>query len=101
MDGQVHEIRIEGKVATSHGISHKEFKRLAEKALIALPGEFQRYLENVAVVIEDEPPDYMPEVMGLYEVSPWWNAQWTITSCPIASLFIKGQLNAPVLHMLR
>ena len=43
-------------------LSHKEFERLAEKALVALPEEFQHYLENVAVVIEDEPPDDMPRL---------------------------------------
>jgi len=32
-----------------------------------LQEEFQRYLENVAVVIEDKPPDNMPDIMWLYE----------------------------------
>ncbi len=50
--------------------SHEEFKRLIEKALATLPEEFQSYLENVAVVIEDEPPDDMPDVIGLYEGVP-------------------------------
>jgi len=31
-----------------------------------LPEKFQSYLENVVVIIEDEPPDDMPDVMGLY-----------------------------------
>lgn len=48
----------------------EEFERLVEKALISLPEEFQDYLENVAIVIEDEPPDDMPDLMGLYEGVP-------------------------------
>jgi predicted Zn-dependent protease with MMP-like domain len=50
--------------------SREEFERLVEKALVTLPEEFQGYLENVVVVIIDEPPDDMPEVMGLYEGVP-------------------------------
>ena len=55
---------------------HEGFERLVEKALSTLPEEFQSYLENVVVVIEDEPPDDMPNVMGLYEDVPLWNAHW-------------------------
>ena len=82
-------------------LSHEEFERLVEKALAALPKEFQSYLENVAVVIEDEPPDDMPDVLGLYEGVPLVEAQWMTLSCPIASLFIRGRLNAPAALMPR
>jgi len=51
-------------------LSRKEFERLVEKAMVALPKEFQGYLENVAIIIEDEPPDDMPDVMGIYEGVP-------------------------------
>ena len=51
-------------------LSREGFERLVKRSLIALPEEFQGYLENVAVVIADEPPDDMPEVMGLYEGVP-------------------------------
>ena len=57
-------------------LSHEGFERLVEKALATLPEVFQSYLENVVVVIEDEPPDDMPNVMGLYEDVPLWNAHW-------------------------
>jgi len=40
------------------------------RALATLPEEFQMRLENVAVVIEDEPPEDMPDTMGLYEGVP-------------------------------
>jgi len=42
------------------GLSYKEFERLVEKTMANLPEEFQSYLENVAVIVEDEPPDDMP-----------------------------------------
>jgi predicted Zn-dependent protease with MMP-like domain len=51
-------------------LSHEGFEHLVKKSLAALPEEFQGYLENVVVIIEDEPPDDMPDVMGLYEGVP-------------------------------
>ena len=35
-----------------------------------MPEEFQGRLENVVVVIEQEPPEDMPDTMGLYEGIP-------------------------------
>ncbi len=51
-------------------LSRRRFERLVTRALISLPEEFQSRLENVAVIIEDEPPEDMPETMGLYEGTP-------------------------------
>jgi predicted Zn-dependent protease with MMP-like domain len=51
-------------------LSRQRFKRLVKRALAALPVEFQSRLENVAVIIEDEPPGDMPDTLGLYEGVP-------------------------------
>ena len=51
-------------------LSHKEFENLVAKALAGIPEKFRDFLENVAVMIEDEPPEDMPDVMGLYEGVP-------------------------------
>ena len=48
-------------------LSRPRFERLVRKVLAMLPEEFQAKLENVVVVIEEEPPEDMPDVMGLYE----------------------------------
>ena len=48
-------------------LSLRSFERLVKKALESLPDEFHRYLENVVVVIGEEPPDDMPDLLGLYE----------------------------------
>ncbi|MFC1964002.1 metallopeptidase family protein [Chloroflexota bacterium] len=48
-------------------LSRHRFVRLVSKVLAMLPEEFQAKLENVAVVIEEEPPEDMPDVMGIYE----------------------------------
>ena len=51
-------------------LSNKEFESLVAKALASVPEEFRDLLENVTVMIEDEPPEDMPDVMGLYEGVP-------------------------------
>ena len=51
-------------------LSRQRFEYLVKKALATLPKDFQSFLENVAVLIEDEPPDDMPDTMGLYEGVP-------------------------------
>ena len=42
-----------------------EFERLVGEALDGIPAEFARYLENVVVVIEDEPPPALLHGLGL------------------------------------
>jgi predicted Zn-dependent protease with MMP-like domain len=73
-------------------LSHKEFERLVEKALVALPEEFQCYLENVAVVIVDEPPDDMPDAMGLYEGVPLVERSVDDTILPDCITLYKGPI---------
>ncbi|MFC1956261.1 metallopeptidase family protein [Chloroflexota bacterium] len=51
-------------------LSHKEFESLVAKALASIPEKFRDLLENVAMMIENEPPEDMPDVMGLYEGVP-------------------------------
>ena len=51
-------------------LSRQRFESLVRRALAALPEEFRSRLENVAVLIEDEPPEDMPDTLGLYEGVP-------------------------------
>jgi predicted Zn-dependent protease with MMP-like domain len=51
-------------------LSRRRFERLVAKALASLPDEFKSRLENVVVLIEDEPPEDMPDTLGLYEGVP-------------------------------
>ena len=41
------------------------FERLVAEALDEIPPEFGRYIENVAIVIEDEPPRGLLQRLGL------------------------------------
>lgn len=60
-------------------VAHARFETLVERALVGLPAEVRRLLENVAVVIEDEPtPEQLRQsglerdesLYGLYEGTP-------------------------------
>ena len=42
-----------------------EFETLVAEALDEIPPEFARYLENIEVVVEDEPADDLLRAMGL------------------------------------
>ena len=57
-------------MARTIGLSRRRFERLVAKALVGLPEEFQSRLENVAIIVEDEPPEEMPDTLGLYEGVP-------------------------------
>ncbi len=49
-------------------MSPREFDRLVEQALKAIPARFRRRLRNVAIVVEKEPP--RPGLLGLYQGRP-------------------------------
>lgn len=53
----------------------RRFERLVAAALDQLPAEFRRRLENVAVVVEDWPPEQAGEeeaaLLGLYQGTPY------------------------------
>jgi len=73
-------------------LSHEGVERLVEKALATLLEEFQSYLENVVVIIEDEPPDDMPDVMGLYEGVPLVERSMDDTILPDCITLYKGPI---------
>jgi predicted Zn-dependent protease with MMP-like domain len=50
--------------------SRKRFERLVAEAIDSLPAWILERLENVDVVIEEEPPDDDPDLLGLYEGIP-------------------------------
>jgi predicted Zn-dependent protease with MMP-like domain len=60
------------------GPQHAQFEALVEAALDQLPPDVQRLLENVAIVIEDEPVEGAEDLYGLYEGVPAteWGADW-------------------------
>lgn len=76
-----------GRAPTEQPATHERFERLVERALDGLPPDARRLLENVAIVIEDEPaPEQLDSndlhdrdtLYGLYEGTPAveYGADW-------------------------
>lgn len=51
-------------------VSRDEFEALVEKAVAGLPEEFRRLLDNVAVMVEEEPSDEDLEEVGIDPADP-------------------------------
>lgn len=49
-------------------MSPREFDKLVEKIVLAMPIRFRKRLKNVAFLVEPEPPT--PNLLGLYEGHP-------------------------------
>jgi predicted Zn-dependent protease with MMP-like domain len=50
-------------------VDEVDFERSVEEAIDSLPQELDRYMSNVAIVIEEEPPPGLP-ALGLYQGFP-------------------------------
>lgn len=51
-----------------HRMTDSEFESAVEEALGCIPERFLDALENVAVVVEDEPNDYHLETLSLIHI---------------------------------
>src|SRR3990170_2297739 len=73
-------------------LSRQRFERLVMRALAAFPEEFRLRLENVAVVIKDEPPADMPDIVGLYEGVPLIERSLADITLPDRITLFKGPI---------
>ena len=48
-------------------LSDERFAKLVEDAFRAVPAELSALLDNVALFIEDDPPDDEPDLLGYYD----------------------------------
>lgn len=48
-------------------MSRERFEELVAEALDEVPEELLGLMSNVVILVEDEPPDSEPELLGLYE----------------------------------
>jgi predicted Zn-dependent protease with MMP-like domain len=53
-------------------LAREDFERLVEEALAGIPARFRKLIENVTVMVEDEPPPGRP-LLGLYHGVPYTN----------------------------
>jgi predicted Zn-dependent protease with MMP-like domain len=86
-------------------VSHEEFERLVEEALEQLPEEFREALENVAVMVQEEPTDEdleevdidpgdpdRDELLGLYQGVPLTDRDSFYSALPDRVLVFRGPI---------
>jgi predicted Zn-dependent protease with MMP-like domain len=86
-------------------VSREEFEALVEEALDQLPGEFKEALDNVAVMVEEEPSDddlegvgidpddpERDELFGLYQGTPITERDSFYSALPDRVLIYRGPI---------
>ena len=82
-------------------VSEDEFEALVERALDRLPPEFAELLDNIVVVIEDEPEpelkrdmgmDDEEELLGLYQGVPFGERNSAYSALPDQVSLYRGPL---------
>ncbi|MFC1995408.1 metallopeptidase family protein [Chloroflexota bacterium] len=73
-------------------LPHRRFECLVKRALATIPEEFHGFLENVVIEIEDEPPDDIPDTIGLYEGVPLVERSLDGTILPDRITLFKGPI---------
>ena len=57
-------------------MSQDRFEELVREALDEIPPELAAVMDNVVVLVEDEPPADDPDLLGLYEGTPLTERDW-------------------------
>ena len=65
-----------------------EFKDLVSVALDEIPDELARLMDNVVVLVEDEPPAEDPDLLGLYDGTPLTERDSGYTFAPPDRIFV-------------
>jgi predicted Zn-dependent protease with MMP-like domain len=86
-------------------ISRREFEQLVEEALGELPQRFAALLDNVAIVVEEEPSDedldvmdeHANELLGIYRGVPMTERHYDALQLPDQIAIFRG----PILRIAR
>ncbi len=86
---------------SSQRISDAEFETYVTEALASIPPQFRKYLENVAVLVEDEPsvedyeetdtPDEQ-ELFGIFRGASFFDRAEMVTSLPAQIAIFRGPI---------
>ena len=95
-------------------LSEAEFEEAVGDALDSIPEELARAMDNVVVLVEQEPPPDDPELLGVYDGTPlterdgWWDAgslpdRITIFQGPLERMCdtaatLREEIAIPVVH---
>jgi len=88
-------------VTSPSRISPREFEALVEEALSGVPENFRRYLQNVVVVVEEEPADEDydetdtpddEELFGIFRGAPFFERERFISDLPGQIAIFRGPI---------
>jgi predicted Zn-dependent protease with MMP-like domain len=91
---------------SSSRVTPAQFESYVEEALSGVPGKFRRYLQNVVVVVEEEPEegDYEEtetpddeELFGIFRGIPYFERDAAVSSLPAQIAIFRG----PILRSCR
>jgi predicted Zn-dependent protease with MMP-like domain len=82
-------------------LSPREFDQLVEQALAGVPEGFRRYLDNVVIVVEEEPTDEdydetdtpdEDELFGIFRGSPYFERNRSVSELPAQIALFRGPI---------
>lgn len=86
---------------SSRRVSRQEFEKYVDEALDGLPAQFRKYLENIVVVVEEEPleEDYEEtetpdedELFGIFRGVPYFERSATVSHLPAQIAIFRGPI---------
>lgn len=90
----------------ARGVSRQEFEKYVDEAMQGLPAQFRKYLENIVVVVEEEPleEDYEEtetpdedELFGIFRGVPYFERGAAVSHLPAQIAIFRG----PILRFCR
>ena len=88
-------------MTTPSRIGPKEFDAVVEQALSGVPERFRRYLDNVVVVVEEEPTDEdydetdtpdEDELFGIFRGAPYFERDRSVSELPAQIALFRGPI---------
>ena len=86
---------------SSSRISREEFEKCVDEALARLPEQFRKYLENIVIVVEEEPleeeyeetdtPDE-DELFGIFRGVPYFDRGAAVSHLPAQIAIFRGPI---------
>ena len=82
-------------------LSPQEFDLLVEQALAGVPEQFRRYLDNVVIVVEEEPTDEdydetdtpdENELFGIFRGAPYFERNRSVSELPAQIALFRGPI---------
>jgi predicted Zn-dependent protease with MMP-like domain len=86
---------------SSGRISPRDFEAYVEEALTSIPASFRKYLENIVVVVEDEPADEDydetdtpddEELFGIFRGVPYFERDAMTSHLPAQVAIFRGPI---------